>query len=335
MRKKYIYILLAAFVSLSYSQRLSNRYIHNAILQGIDETVKQNYDSAKQIYTDVIKKYPKHPAGYIYLAAVMQAQYVDYDDIFNEDLYDSLLDKGMLYAERMSEKGNEKDWGYYFLGCAHAYRSFREADSGNLPLGIIHGVKAANNMERCLNINPNFYAAMSVLGAYYYWKSTLSWLPVISDRTVEGITLVKNAIDNSDYEYLLGKNILINILTSEGEYAEAERIDLELLANYPDNRNLLWMLMGIYEKSKNQRNLESIVAKLLQSIMEAPVINRYREATCRLKLATYAAAKGDTTTVELECQKIIQLTPYLDKTKLNLKKKITLAEDLIDSLQKN
>jgi tetratricopeptide (TPR) repeat protein len=320
-------LLLVISVSC-YSQKLSDPFLHNAIMKGIDETLKQDYLTAQITFQSIIQHYPDHPSGYLYLAGMLQAEYSDYGRMFDEAQYDSLLMLGEYYAGTMISNGKEKDWGYYYAGCTEAYRSFTAAEGGNLPSGIIHGIKAADKLELCLESNSEFYAAMNILGSYYYWRSTMSWIPFLKNRKDEGIRLVKKAVEMNEYEHILGKNNLVSIYIEEKYYSEAEKIAKEVLEKYPNNRNFLWMLMTVCEKTGNHKANRIVVGKLLQSIVSAPVINYYKEATCRVKLAQYAFEDKRYSSVLDETNKVITLKIYVDKVAGDLNKKIKIAESL-------
>ncbi len=326
LRKLLLPLLIV--VSCSFSQKLPDEFLHSKIMTGIDLTMKQDYPAAKKTFWEVINKYSDHPAGYVYLAGVLQSEFSDYGRVFEEDLYDSLLTEGELRAEKLIARKETADWGYYFLGTAKGFRGFTESESGNLPGGFVQSIKAANNLERCLELNPKFYAAMDILGSYYYWRSKLSWLPFVSDRREEGIQLVVKSIENSDYDRILGKNNLMLIYTEENRYDDARAMAEMVLQEYPDNRNFLWGLMTIEEKTNNKEGLRSTVERLLHSILSAPVVNYYREATCRVKLAKFALEEKDYALAIDESSKVIALKKYTGMTAGDLKQNIRMAEKI-------
>lgn len=327
----YRYFVVLLFVTIGvtiYAQEIPDKNLHAAVMKGIDQILLQRYDSAKITFSTIVKRYPLHPSGYLYSAATLQAEYSDYKDKFDEDLFDSLVNKGQDCAQKMIEQ-REMEWGYYYSGLAYAYLSYNASERGNLPKGILYGFKAKNQMQNCLEINPNFYAAMNVLGTYYYWGSALSWLPFLSNKREEGVKLIRTSIEQCAYEHVLGKKNLVVIFNEEKRYTDAVDVGLSVLKIYPDNRNFLWGVMKAAEKLHNDSLHEAIVCRLLQSTLNAPIRNYYREAVCRIALAEYAFSKKYYQNVIEETKKTIALKPYLSVSNKDLNNKILRAEELL------
>jgi tetratricopeptide (TPR) repeat protein len=330
-----IVALLVAFSFEVLAQPSSNQSLHDVILQGIDLTLKQDYPTAKALFQSVIDKYPNQPAGYLYLAGTVQAEFSDYEDGFDRRLFDSLLAKSEALADHLIERKDSADWGYYYAGTALSYRAFSESERGNWPSVIIDGMNSAKMFERCLELNPKFYDAMSGLGTYYYWRSKkiefLSWLPFVTDRKKEGISLLTSVVENGTYDTFEAMNSLILVLTEEARYDEALPITFRALARYPENRSFLWCLVGIVERvpHKDTVAIKSAVTRLLASVVNAPVRNHYYEAACRLKLAQYAMAEHEYGRVIEECTAILQYKDLEGKTKRDIGKKLREASELM------
>ncbi len=317
--------------SISFSQILENKKQHGLLLQGIHYTLLQEYDSAETVFRSMITEFPNHPSGYLYLAGMFQAKFIDYGDRFNERQYDSLLTAATKCSEKIRTNKKDEVWGNFYIGMAEAFRSFTASENGNLPRGFYYGVSAANAMERCLAADSTFGAAKNILGTYYYWRSKLSWIPFVSDRSGEGIRLVLESYSHPYEKHLASQNLML-IFIDEKKFSEAEKYGIEMLRGYPDNRSFLWNLMTVYEQSGNNEKLENICDKLLTSALQARVVNHYTEATCRLKLAYFANQRNEKNKAREQCKLIVALTSYQGKTKGNLKKKIEQAEELLSSL---
>jgi tetratricopeptide (TPR) repeat protein len=330
-----IVALLAAISFEVLAQPSSDQRLHEKILQGIDLTLKQEYPTARALFQSVIEKYPNDPAGYLYLAGTVQAEYSDYEDGFDRHLFDSLLAKGEALADHLVEKKDSADWGYYYAGAALSYRAFSESERGNWPSVIIDGVNSAKMFERCLELAPKFYDAMSGLGTYYYWRSKktefLSWLPFMTDRRREGIALLTSAAENGTCDMFQAMNSLVLVLTEEERYDEALPITLKALARYPENRSFLWCLVGIVERvpHRDTAAIKSAVNRLLTSVLNAPVRNHYYEAACRLKLAQFAMDEHRYSAVIDECNAILKYKNLEGKTKRDIGKKLRAASELM------
>ncbi len=320
------------FFNIAAAQILQDPRKHSLLLQGIHYTLEQQYDSADAAFRTMIKEFPEHPAGYLYLAGMLQARYTDYGDRFNERQYDSLLSAAGMLAEEMMEEPKAEAWGYFYAGTADAFRSFTASESGSLPKGFYYGISAGSLLEKCLEKDTGFVEAKNILGAYYFWRSKLAWIPFISDRTDEGIRLILEAFQHPYEKHLASHNLML-IFIDEKRFADAEKYGLAMLKEYPDNRPFLWNLMTVYEQWNRKEKLEEVVRRLLESTLKAPVTNRYTEATCRLKLARFAVEKQKFDTAKEECKKIIALKKYSGKTKGDIEKKIRQAEALLEEMQ--
>ena len=200
----------AVLISVPYTgsaRPLEQNTVHEKLLNGIDLTLKQDYPAAKAVFESVTRNEPDNPAGYLYLAAVLQAEYSDYEISFDQHLFDSLIVKGETLAEHLIESKDSADWGSYYAGSALSYRAYSESENGSWSRVIIDGMNAAKMYERCLEINPQFYDAMNGLGTYYYWRSKktefLSWLPFLSNKERKGIDLLSLSAENGTYEKTL------------------------------------------------------------------------------------------------------------------------------------
>ena len=66
-------------VTISHAQWKLESSLHPLVVSGIDFILKQEYDRADSLFRVVANRYPDHPAGYLYRAAVMQAYNIDFD----------------------------------------------------------------------------------------------------------------------------------------------------------------------------------------------------------------------------------------------------------------
>ena len=332
----FIFALTIVKPGITSAGPLEKQEVHDALLRGIDLTLKQDYPEARALFESVMKSHPDNPAGYLYLAGALQAEYSDYEDAFDQQLFDSLLAKGEALAEHLIEEKDSSDWGYYYAGTALSYRAFSESENGSWPSVIIDGMNAAKMFERCLEFNPQFYDAMNGLGTYYYWRSKktefLSWLPFVSNKEKEGITLLASAVEHGTYDKFIAMNSLATVFVEEKRYDEALAIVQNGLTLYPENRSFLWCLMGIVERmpQRDTAVMKSAVSRMLASVMNAPVRNQYCEAACRLKLAQFAMEEHRFNVVIDECDAILKYESLEGKTRRDIGKKIKAARTLFE-----
>jgi tetratricopeptide (TPR) repeat protein len=331
MRVRYVSLLLLLFTAGRLpAQRIQDELLHRKIIAGIECTVQQDYAGAQRLFAAAAVAYPTHPAPFVYWAGAIQAQNTDDGREFHRETYDSLLSRGELNAEALMERDPESPDGYYYAGTVLAYRAFTSSESGNWAGSVYQGVNASKYFEKAIERNPRCFDAMNGLGTYLYWRSKLAWVPFVTDRRAEGISMVMSAARHGTYESGVARNSLMLILIEEKRYGEAEQVALEALEDVPDQRSFLWGLMTLYEQTGNTAQLKVIVPRLLASIVSAPVVNYYNEAACRLKVAQYAFDEGDYQRALEECELVTALKKTDALSRKSLRKKYSMAEDLME-----
>lgn len=323
------FLLLHAAAS---AQLLQDPRLHALVLQGIDQTLRQDYTAAERSFQSMIDAAPQHPAGYLYLAGMLQAKNTDHGGAFDEKRYDSLLNIVELRATPLLTVTSTTALGHYYIGSAEAFRSYTRSENGSIASGVYYGLSAGSSLEKCLAADPSFTEAKNILGAFYYWRSTLAWIPFIPDRSEEGIRLIEESYAHPYEKHLASHNLMV-IFTEEKRYADAERYGLAMLKEYPENRLFLWNMMGVYEKWGRTKEWIDCVRRLLASTLAAQVTNRYTEAACRIKLAQYALTNDDRTTAKQELLRVTALKKYIGTTKGDLRRKISQAEELLDTIE--
>jgi tetratricopeptide (TPR) repeat protein len=330
--KRFFIIVTLTLPLLCFGQKIPNDSIHQKILTGIDLALRQDYPAAKKMFRAAIALDVGNPAGYLYLAGVMAAEFSDYESTFDEQLFDSLLEKSQLLAEAYLGSKETQAWGFYYEGTALSYRAFWKSEKGNIIGAILDGMNSARMFERCLEVTPDFFDAMSGLGTYYYWRSEktemLSWLPFVSDRRNEGIKMISETITNGTYNTYLAMSSLMWIYFQEQKYHDAAAIAQKALARYPDNRSFLWGLLSADEKLKDSAAIKSCVQRLLASTLAAPVRNIYAEVTCRLKLAQFAMDEHRYQEAIDQCRAIERYASEEGKTHRDIGPKLKVAQQM-------
>ena len=333
MKRIQVLIWCLLFTAGAAAQQLADVALHKKILRGIDLTLQQKYPEAKNLFLECTRDYPAHPAGYLYYAATLQAEYSDYESGFDRRAFDSLLTKAQLLAESWIERNHDRVWAYYYAGTALAYRSFSQSEEGDWYGALMDGLSSAQMFERSLEQDSSFHNAQCGLGTYYYWRSkkteSLSWLPFMPNRKNEGIILLIKARDQSTYEPSVALSSLMWIYIEEERYDEALRSGAGILGRYPDNRSVLWGIMTAAERKKDSVALLNTVHQLLESVEKAPVRNVYAEVTCRIKLAAAAFARGERQEAMNQCTQILYYTPMKGKTRRDIGPKLDAAREII------
>jgi len=309
-------LLVFVFGSMnSFAQGKLEPSLDSIVVQGIDFILKQEYTRADSLFCDVINRYPNHPAGFLYRAAVMQAYTIDFDVPIEREKFDSLLECGRNAASRLSSS-----WHEYFLGTADGYEAYERIESGDWFGGVRKGMASVSEYEEIVEKDSSFYDAYVGIGTYYYWSSRktafIRWLPFVKDNRDLGIRMLRVGAERSEYNRFTAMSALVSIYLDAENYQQAEKWSRLGLNSYPENRVFLWGLATALDRKKNYSNAVPAYANLLKNILHAQAPHPYNEIVCRLNLVKSMLAAGDTTTYKDHLDKILSYEKIIFPDKL-------------------
>ncbi|MGB2869281.1 MAG: hypothetical protein WBD36_12575 [Bacteroidota bacterium] len=304
--------------------------IHALVSQGIDLTLRQQYSQADSIFRLLAEKYPDNPAGYLYQAAVIQAQSIDFETPIDQAPFDSLLELGIEASKKMIEQGNHQ-WGSYFLGTAYGYDAYARAERGDWFGGVRKGLSAATEFENVIEQDSTFYDAYVGAGTYYYWKSRktefLHWLPFVVDSRPLGVRMLEQCARGGEYNRFAAMSALVSIFLDMADYKNAEEWSRLALEQYSSNRIFLWGLSTALHKMQRFREAASVYETLLAQIVAERPDNPYNEIVCRLNLVGCRLSVNDPTGVRDEILTILSFehSRFPEKFKSRAKEKFSIA----------
>jgi len=284
--KTIILILLILSIHSLYAQTPFTDKTDSLILKGINQTFQCNFDSAMNLFQQVIIKYPDHPAGYFYQAATFQSKMMDEEsDNLEEEFYTAIDTAIQLGLNRL----NEKDaWIYFYLGTSYSYKGLFLGKQNKIIPAVITAKKGVRYLKKSLKLNSTLYDAWLGLGSYMYWSGYfyryLKWLPWISDKRKEGIEKIRLSISKGSFSYWVGLNGLGWIEYNRDNYTEAVELFQKGLKKYPDSRFFLWGVGDCYFKMGEFNKAVTIYENLLQSIIHNTSNNGFNEVECRTHL---------------------------------------------------
>ena len=307
--------------------------MHALVLQGVDLILLQEYSRADSVFKLIAERYPDHPAGYLYQAAVIQARSIDFETPMEQAPFDSLLDVGVEASKKLSEQGNPQ-WGSYFLGTAYGYDAYARAERGDWFGGVRKGLSAATEFEDVIEKDSAFFDAYVGAGTYYYWKSRktefLHWLPFIVDNRPLGVYLLQQSARKGEYNKFAAMSALISIFLDMQDFNRAEEWSRHALEGYPNNRIFLWGLATALHRLG--RLPEAVIAyeQLLDNIVSAHSANPYNEIVCRLNLVECKLAVGDSSNVRDQLRSVLSFERawFPEKFEHRAKQKFSAAREL-------
>jgi tetratricopeptide (TPR) repeat protein len=290
----------------------SPKELDRLVGQGIDLTLRQDYSGADSTFRLICIRFPKHPAGYLYRAAVFQTKAMDFEDPIDEVPFDSLIEKGKNVAEEMIRESPSSPQGHFYLGTATGYSAYSHVERGNWFTGITQGLSSASDFKKAIELDSSFYDAYVGVGTYYYWKSRktsfLNW--ALGDRREEGIRLLEIAAMKGLNNRYAAMSALVTIHLDAARYREAKERAKQGLEQYPDNRIFLWGLAAAQEKSEEYEDALSTYVNLIKSIAKARMANPYNEVLCRLNMIKAQLALGQTNELRTHLENILSFEQY-------------------------
>lgn len=339
-RNKIVLFTFLCFYSFSvYAQRLENPALHSLILAGIDLTLKQEYASADSVFRVIEREFPSHPSGYLYQAAVLQSNAMDYEAELDVTHFDSLISFGKEKAEDLIRKESSSPWGHFFLGTALGYDSYARVYRREWFGGVTKGLSSVSEFKKALEKDSTCYDAWVGIGTYYYWKSRktefLHWLPFVNDSRQEGISLLERSVRQGVYNKFAALSALISIYIDAKNFEAAERCATTGLKSYPLNRTFLWGLATATHRGGKLEQAAQAYRNLLDALQADTTKNIYNEIVCRLNLVKVKLALSDSFEVENHLSIILSFEKerFPDHLKERVAKKFEDARKIMAELK--
>lgn len=326
---------IVLFFSNSFSQSNFPHKIDSLLKFGIDNLINQNYDEAKNIFTELDQEYSLNPLGKIYLAALEIAKNYDLAENFNE----AYIENKFREAEKIIEdfhKKNKNEASYeYFKALANGYSAYFEALNENWLAAVADGYNSIKSFDRCLQIDSTFYDAYIAIGTFNYWKSEkIDWLPFIKDETKLGINFLLKAINNPSYNNYLAAYSLQWIYINEKRFNDAVKISKEALKKYPGSRFFKWGTARAYEEIDKEKSIE-IYNEILYSYKNLKNMNGKNEIILKHLIAQQYERLGNYKKALELCNEIISKKNLIENVKYELQERLIRVKELKEKLKKS
>ncbi len=302
-------------------------------MRGTDLILRQEYASAESTFADLRRRFPCHPAGYLYEAAVLQAQALDFGTFVPRPAFDSLLERGRDACTALPDP----EWTQYFLATADGYDAVARAERGDWLGGIRKGLASASVFEDLVAADSGFIDAYAGVGTYLYWRSRktafLRWLPFVADDRAEGIALLERCAREGTYNRFAAVSSLVSLFLDREAYPDAETWSRIGLQTYPDNRVFLWGLATALDREHRSAEAVGAYRTLLASILSSHSPNPYNEIVCRLNLARCAIASQQPDSVRPELTAVLRYEHFAfpDAYRSRAQQKFDDARRLLES----
>ncbi len=283
------------------------------IVRGIRHSINQDYEKALAQFDSIKQEYPRHPAGYLFTAAVLQTRMTDLETSrWLKEFYDQ-IDRAIALADSLPpDPGAEIPLPFY-LGAGLSYKSIQQGRQGHYLSAIKLGAQAIDKMKIVAKSHPDFCDPHVAIGTFLYWKSRLvrlfSWLPFVSDQRKEGIEQIRDSIPCSIVSRWAGLSNLSWIYIHEKNYNMAISTALDGLETFPESRFFLWPLAEAQFRKGNYQRARTSFHRILMSLATESPNNHYNEIVLYWKLAQCHHHLGDEDKTRMALYNLVALKP--------------------------
>ena len=270
--------------------------MHTMAQRTLDLVFREDFRAAEEEARKIVRAYPDHPAGYFFQAVVADAWMLRFQNPRREAEFHRFCDQAVERAERMLAQNPKDEWARFFLGAADGLRGTYEARYERWVTAFRHGWKGVSVFLRMASDNVRIADIDFGIGTYDYWRSALTrllwFMPGVPDKRAEGITKLRNAMNNGLYSRTAAAMVLVDIFDNEGRHQDALNISDRKAQQYPRALVFQWgrarALHGL------NRHDEAITAyqQILKRVEADPNTNHYNAVVSRMGMAKSMAALG-------------------------------------------
>ncbi|MDR2694678.1 MAG: hypothetical protein LBB74_10770 [Chitinispirillales bacterium] len=218
--------------------------MHGWASASIECVFKEDYKCAEDEAKKILRAYPEHPAGYFFMAAVVEAWMQRYQSNKREAEFYRSCDQAVEKAEKILASAPNDDWARFFLGGAEGYKGTFEARYERYITAFRYGWKGVSvflKMAADGSKNPDINFGT---GTYDYWRSALMkmlwWMPGVEDKREIGIEKLKGVIRNGVYSRAAAGCVLIDVYMNEKRYEDALNVATDMGKKYPRALSFMW-----------------------------------------------------------------------------------------------
>jgi len=271
------------------------------IISGIELTLNEEYSQARELYSELQTKYPRHPGPPFFIAATYQAEMKDHEDFEYEQEFVNNIELSIDLADKLRNEDEDDAWAYYFMGASNLYWALFEGRKDGKWSVAHKGIRGKNLMEKCLGIDSTMYDALAGLGSYRYWGDVkggiFAKLPFVGGDRRQGIEDLRIAAEKSIFSGDLAQSALIYVYIEEGKYDLADSLAVGMRKKYPHSKSFLWArAFANLEAERYESALEffdslkAIIEQENQSSKYNLVQISYNKMLCHYNMERYADA---------------------------------------------
>jgi tetratricopeptide (TPR) repeat protein len=263
--------------------------MHSLAIASIESIYREDLKSAEESAKKIIKKYPDYPAGYFFMAVVLDAWMVYYQSEKKENEFYQYCDRAIEKGEVLLDNNPKNEWARFFIGGADGYKGTYEARFERWITAFRYGWKGVSVLMELETKKSTIDDIYYGIGSYDYWRSAMMkilwWMPGINDNREEGIKKLYRARDNGIYTKTASSVTLIDIFINENRYKEALAIAEGMLKEYQNTLVFHWGKAKALYGLKRYNEAEGEYKYILSRVEAEPFDNHYNAVVCHYWLA--------------------------------------------------
>lgn len=319
---RYVIIILGLcfIVAPELYAKMLPKEIHDLALSSLHNVYSEKFKNAESDAKRIIKKFPDHPAGYFFYAAVLnyKMEFLQSEKFENE--FYKYCDLAISKGEELLARHPDDAWVNFFIAGANGSKGKYEARYEKWVTAFKHGWRGVVIFREMLENNTGIEDALYGIGTYDYWRSAKTkmmwWLPGIEDKREISIKILYDLKSKGVYVRESATLDLLEILNNEKRYDEVITIADEFLKIYPSNLKCYWEKgkaeIGKEEHTAAEKTFNHILNRIQAEIFE----NNYNAVLCHCYLLRiYFAQKRYAL-----CQKEFKIVNSLELSSISQKR---------------
>ncbi len=295
--------------------------MHQWAIAAIEHVFKEDFRHAEVEAKRIIRKYPSHPAGYFFLAAVLDYHmaYLQ-SNTFEAEFYQN-CDLAISKGEKALEKQPDDPWIRFFVGGACGAKGTYESRYHRWITAFRNGWQGVVHLKKLAESRPGMVDVLYGLAVYDYWRSAMMkklwWMPGVEDKRVEAMADLKVVGKSGIYVRYPAAAELVAVLNNEKKYREALVTADRLLEKFPGNLGISRLKADALFGVGNYDQLSQLLETMARSISAARFETETNQALLLFQQARLLLATGKNQKCQNVCDRFLNLKlPDVEKKRL-------------------
>lgn len=268
---KYAIRFISIFILFFLQPAFAQSEISSLVKKGLENCYNFQWTSAENIFLNLQKKYPDHPAGYHYQSEIYLWYYLGTKN--NEDLksFTYYSDLAIQKCENELDKNSDNSEILYLLGMNYTLRAIAFTQAENYLDAAWAAKKSESNLSDCLELNDKKYDAYLGLGLYNFAVAQIpkafSWVLSIAGFSGDeetGFRYLKLASEKGDISRVEAKYFYSQLLSEViTDYKTADYYLKDLSKKFPANLLFNYSLASNLIKQKKLNDAKNILQKII------------------------------------------------------------------------